>query len=354
MNTQVTGADFSAPLNPHFTFDTFVVGSPNEFASAAAKHLCAADDAGFDPLFVYGATGLGKTHLLQAIVWHLKGKDPTANIIYLSGEQFMYRYVEAMRSQQTDAFREAVRSADVLVIDDIQALAGKESTQEEFFHTLNFLLQEEKHVIVSADQAPGDINGLDGRLKSRLQWGLVADLGPTDYTLRIAILEKLVAAMCEKHDGITFNHEVVEFLAHRLTVNVRVLEGSVNRLTAYALLVGQEITLETTQQSLHDLLQEANRKLTIDRIMRKVCDFYGISVTDLLSPKRSYDIARPRQVVMYLAKNLTQRSYPEIGKRLGGRDHTTIIHGVRKIEELLHHDSTIYDDVELLKCRLTC
>ena len=246
-------------------------------------------------------------------------------------------------------FKELFRSVDVLMVDDVQFIAGKESTQDEFFHTFNALVDQNKQIIISADRAPGEIDGLEERIKSRLQWGLVVDLHPTDYELRLGILQKKVEGYRAQYKDLQISDGVLEFLAHRISTNVRVLEGALTRLFAFASLVGREITLDMAQQSLADILRASDRKVTMDEIMRKTCDYYNVRMSDLLSPKRSRNIARPRQMAMYLAKHLTQRSYPEIGKRFGGRDHTTVIHAVRKIEELKAQDSQVAEDAELLR-----
>jgi chromosomal replication initiator protein len=241
------------------------------------------------------------------------------------------------------------RSVDMLMVDDVQFISGKDSTQEEFFHTFNALIDQQKQIVISADRAPGEIDGLEERIRSRLQWGLVVDLHPTDYELRLGILQAKAEAHLELNPGITVGPGVLEFLAHRISSNVRVLEGALNRLFAYASLVVREIDLDMTQECLVDILRISERKVTIDEIIRKVADHYTLRMSDLLSARRARQVARPRQVAMYLAKTLTSRSLPDIGRRFGGRDHTTVIHAVRKIEELRMSDSQIAEDVELLR-----
>ena len=235
------------------------------------------------------------------------------------------------------------------MVDDVQFIAGKDSTQEEFFHTFNALIDQNKQIVISADRAPGEIKDLEERIKSRLQCGLVVDLHPTDYELRLGILRQKVDYYRQQYQGLTLVDGVLEFLAHRITTNVRVLEGALTRLFAFANLVGREITLELTQDCLSDILRASDRKITIEEIQRKVSEHYSIRLSDMIGPKRLRTIARPRQVAMYLAKQLTPRSLPEIGRRFGGRDHTTIIHGVRKIEELMSIDSQLSDDLQILK-----
>jgi chromosomal replication initiator protein len=246
-------------------------------------------------------------------------------------------------------FKEMFRSVDVLMVDDVQFIAGKESTQDEFFHTFNALVDQNKQIVISADRAPGEITGLEERIKSRLQWGLVVDLHPTDYELRLGILQSKVELQERLYPGVMLADGVLEFLAHRISTNVRVLEGALTRLYAFASLVGREVTLDVAQDCLADILRASDRKVTIDEIIRKVADHYNLRLSDMLSPRRARVVARPRQVAMFLAKMLTSKSLPEIGRRFGGRDHTTVIHAVRKIEELKSVDHQISEDVELLR-----
>jgi chromosomal replication initiator protein len=338
-----------ATLDARFTFDSFVVGKPNELAHAAARRVAEGGPVTFNPLFLYGGVGLGKTHLMHAIAHELQAQQPQLRVLYLSAEQFMYRFVQALRDKQIMDFKELFRSVDVLMVDDVQFIAGKDSTQEEFFHTFNALIDQNKQIVISADRAPGEIKDLEDRIKSRLQCGLVVDLHPTDYELRLGILQQKVEFYRSQYKGLQLAPGVLEFLAHRITTNVRVLEGALTRLFAFASLVGREINLELTQDCLADILRASDRKLTIEEIQRKVAEHYNIRLSDMIGPKRLRNIARPRQVAMYLAKQLTPRSLPEIGRRFGGRDHTTIMHGVRKIEELMATDSQLTDDLQLLR-----
>ena len=338
-----------AALDARFTFDSFVVGKPNELAHAAARRVAEGGPVTFNPLFLYGGVGLGKTHLMHAIAHELQAGQPELRVLYLSAEQFMYRFVQALRDKQIMDFKELFRSVDVLMVDDVQFIAGKDSTQEEFFHTFNALIEQNKQIVISADRAPGEIKDLEERIKSRLQCGLVVDLHPTDYELRLGILQQKAETYRAQHPAIIIAQGVLEFLAHRITTNVRVLEGALTRLFAFASLVGSEITLELAQDCLADILRASDRKLTIEEIQRKVAEHYNIRLSDMIGPKRLRTIARPRQVAMYLAKQLTPRSLPEIGRRFGGRDHTTIMHGVRKIEELMATDSQLSDDLQLLR-----
>ena len=338
-----------APLDARFTFDSFVVGKPNELAHAAARRVAEGGPVTFNPLFLYGGVGLGKTHLMHAIAHELRERRPDLRVLYLSAEQFMYRFVQALRDKKVMDFKSLFRSVDVLMVDDVQFIAGKDSTQEEFFHTFNALVDQNKQIVISADRAPGEIKDLEDRIKSRLQCGLVVDLHPTDYELRLGILQQKADFYRSQYRGLAIPQNVMEFLAHRITTNVRVLEGALTRLYAFASLVGREITLELAQECLADILRASDRKLTIEEIQRKVAEHYNVRLSDLIGPKRLRTIARPRQVAMYLAKQLTSRSLPEIGRRFGGRDHTTIMHGVRKIEELAATDSQLADDLQLLK-----
>ncbi|MEO1239302.1 MAG: chromosomal replication initiator protein DnaA [Pseudomonadota bacterium] len=338
-----------APLDTRFKFDTFVVGKPNALAHAAARRVAEGGPVTFNPLFLYGGVGLGKTHLMHAIAWELQERQPDLKVVYLSAEQFMYRFVQALRDKDMMAFKQLFRSVDVLMVDDVQFIAGKDATQEEFFHTFNALVDSGKQVIVSADCAPTDIPGIEDRIVSRLQSGLVADLHPTNYELRLGILQQKVEQYSGQFKDLEISDGVLEFLAHRITTNVRVLEGALMRLFAFGALVGREITLELAQDCLSDILRHSDRKITVEEIQRKVADHYNIRLSDLIGPKRVRNFARPRQVAMYLAKQLTSRSLPEIGRRFGGRDHTTVMHGVRRIEDLRTKDSQIADDLELLR-----
>lgn len=337
--------DMSAPLDPRFSFDSFVVGKPNEFAHACARRV--ADhpaSPGFNPLFLYGGVGLGKTHLMHAIAWEILRTRPHATVAYMSAEKFMYRFIAAIRSQQTIEFKEQLRSADVLMIDDLQFLIGKDNTQEEFFHTFNALVDAGKQIVVSADKSPSDLSGLEDRLRTRLGCGMVADVHATTYELRLSILEAK-----SQRAGVEVPTKVMEFLAHKITANVRELEGALNRLIAHANLFGRPITLETTNEVLHDILKAHDRRVTIEEIQRKVSEHYNLRLTDMSSARRARNVARPRQVAMYLAKQLTSRSLPEIGRKFGNRDHTTVMHAVSRIGELMARDAGFADDVELLR-----
>jgi len=336
--------EIGAPLDPRYTFDNFVVGKPNEFAYAAARRVAESDTVSFNPLFLYGGVGLGKTHLMHAVAWHIRERNPNRSVIYLSAEKFMYRFVRALRYQDTMSFKEQFRSVDVLMIDDVQFIGGKDSTQEEFFHTFNSLVDQGRQIIISADKSPSDLQGMEERLRSRLGCGLVADIHATSYELRLGIIGSKAEQM-----GVNVPVKVAEFLAHKITSNVRELEGALNRVVAHAQLVGRDITLESTQEVLHDLLRANDRRITIEEIQKRVAEHFNIRVADMHSARRARQVARPRQVAMYLAKQLTSRSLPEIGRKFGGRDHTTVMHAVKKVEELRAGDSSFAEDVELLR-----
>jgi len=340
--------ELSAPLDPRFTFDSFITGKSNELARAAALRVAESPTVTYNPLFLYGGVGLGKTHLMHAIGWHIRQRFPERRVVYLSAEKFMYQFIRALRFKDTMAFKEQFRSVDVLMIDDIQFIAGKESTQEEFFHTFNALCDQNRQIIVSGDRSPSDLEGIEERMRSRLGWGLVADIHPTDFELRLSILQ----AKAEKNGLTNIPQEVLEFLARRITSNVRELEGALNRISAYASLVGKPVTVTSAQEVLQDLLRANDRKVTIEEIQKRVAEHYSIRFADMHSPRRARAVARPRQVAMYLAKQLTSRSLPEIGRKFGGRDHTTVMHAVRKIEELREIDAAFAEDIDLLRRKL--
>lgn len=336
---------FGAPLDARFTFDTFVVGKSNELAHAAARRVAATSKVQFNPLFLYGGVGLGKSHLMHAIAWEIRNRAPERKVLYLSAEKFMYQFIRALRFKDTMAFKQQFRSVDVLMIDDVQFIANKDATQEEFFHTFNALVDHNRQVIISADRSPSDLEGVEERIRSRLGWGMVADIHPTDYELRHGILQ----AKLEQIDGGDAPVEVIEFLARKITSNVRELEGALNRVTAYASLVGRPLTLEMTKEVLQDLIRANDRRVTVPEIQRHVAEYFNLRLSELLSARRARVVARPRQVAMYLAKNLTSKSLPEIGRKFGGRDHTTVMHAVKRIEELREIDSTLDEDIAHLQ-----
>lgn len=344
--TVVTGesSNLSVPLNPYFTFETFVVGKTNEFAYAAAKKVAEYKNVSFNPLFLYSGVGLGKTHLMHSIAWEIKKNNPNINIVYLSAEKFMYKFVKALRYKDTAAFKEQFRSVDVLMVDDVQFMGGKDGTQEEFFHTFNSLIEEGRQIIISADKSPADLEGIESRLKSRLGCGLVADIHSTDFELRVKILENKAKLL-----GAEIPQRVCEFLAQKITTNIRELEGALRRVIAHCQLLNhKEITLETTQEVLKDMLRSYDKKITIDDIQKKVAEYFNISVKEMQSSRRARNVARPRQIAMYLAKQLTSRSLPEIGRKFD-RDHTTVMHAVRKVEELILEDPGMTEALDILK-----
>ena len=335
--------DISAPLDPQFTFDNFIVGKPNELAYAAAQRVAQSEVVSFNPLFLYGGVGLGKTHLMHAVAWNIKKRNPKKNVVYLTAEKFMYQFIKALRFKNIMSFKEQFRSVDVLMIDDVQFIIGKDNTQEEFFHTFNTLVDKKRQIIISADKSPADLEGLEDRLKSRLGWGLVADIHPLTYELRLGILQ----AKAEQK-SMKLTSEVLEFLADKITNNVREMEGALNRLAVHASLQDSEVTVDLVKDVLKDLLRTNSRKITIDEIQKKVVEHYNIKLSDMHSPRRSRSVARPRQVAMYLAKSITTRSLPEIGRKFGGRDHTTVIHAIKTIEEIMVNDPSLAEDIELL------
>ena len=337
-------SDLTQPLDPRFTFDTFVVGKPNEFAHACARRVAEFPSSPeFNPLFLYGGVGLGKTHLMHAIGLDLWRSGRTS-VAYMSAEKFMYRFISAIRSQSTIEFKEQLRSVDILMVDDLQFLIGKDNTQEEFFHTFNALVEAGKQIVVSADKSPSDLSGLEARLRTRLGCGMVADLHATTFELRISILQ----AKADR-SGVPVPPRVLDFLAHKITSNIRELEGALNRLIAHANLFGRPVTLDATQEVLHDILKAHDRRVTIEEIQRKVAEHYNIRLSDMGSARRARAVARPRQVAMYLAKQLTSRSLPEIGRKFGNRDHTTVMHAVSRVTELMGLDAAFGEDVELLR-----
>jgi chromosomal replication initiator protein len=335
----------SSNLDERFTFDNFVVGPPNQLAHAAAVSVAESKNIATEsnPLFLYGGVGLGKTHLMQAIAFHIKKNDPNRKVIYMSAEKFMYQFVNALRNKDIMSFKEQFRSVDVLMIDDIQFICGKDSTQEEFFHTFNALIDNNRQMVISCDRSPSDLDNIENRIKSRLGWGLVVDVHSTTYELRLGILQSKVEQI-KTH----VPNEVLEFLAFKITSNVRELEGALNKVIAHSTLVGKEINLESTQEILSDLLRSNERLITIDEIKRKVSERFNIKLSDLSSTRRMRSIARPRQIAMYLAKELTSKSLAEIGKQFSKKDHTTTRHAVKQIEKLKEEDSEIREEINLL------
>lgn len=336
-----------SPLASQFdrklTFDSFVTGATNKVAFNAAQALAAGDRTSFSPLYVHSQTGLGKTHLLHAIGHEVLRLNGDARILYMSAERFMFDFVTAMRARDTFSFKARLRSADVLMIDDVQFIAGKESTQEEFLHTVDELMTGGRRLVISADRAPHALDGVEGRILSRLTQGLVADIAAPDFTLRRAILDAKVASL-----GLSLQGDVVDLLATRIVSNIRELEGGLNRLVAYSQLHNRPIDEAFAEEVLAEMFRASRRRITIDEIQRRVSEHYRIRQAEMVSARRAREVARPRQVAMYLAKQLTPRSLPEIGRKFGGRDHTTVIHAIRQIERLRGIDTDIDTDVRTL------
>ena len=337
------------PLDERFTFDKFIVGPSNELAFASAKRLSLSEKFEFNPLYLYGGVGLGKTHLLHAIAWQIKEENPESKILYLSAERFMFQFIKSLRQKDTMAFKQKFRSVDVFILDDIQFMMGKTSTQEEFFHTFNSLLDLNKKIIISCDRAPSDLNSFDERIKSRLSGGLVADILPASFDLRYSILKKKSEDLVlRSNTSFKVSDEVLVFLAKTVVSNVRELEGALNKVFTFSNILGKEIDVELTRSVLKDLLRSSNRRITIDEIQNKVSNYYNLKIEDMTSSRRIRSFARPRQVAMYLSKKLTTRSLPEIGRKFGGRDHTTVIHAVKKIEQLKEENSKFDEDINLI------
>ena len=343
-----------SPLDPRLTFDTFMVGRSNTLAQAAARQVAAAKRGApvmFNPLYVHSGVGLGKTHLLQAITWAGNAAGER-KVLYLTAEKFMYGFVSALRTQTALAFKEALRGIGVLVIDDLQFLQGK-STQAEFCHTLNALIDAGRQVVIASDRPPSDLESLDDRVRSRLAGGLVVEMGPLGEELRFEILKARVMAARSHHPSFDVPLTVLGYIAKTVTHNGRDLEGALNRLLAHNKLTGHPVTLEMAEREVRDLIRpQEPKRVKIEDIQRVVARQYNVSRSDLLSSRRTANVVRPRQVAMYLAKTLTLRSLPEIGRRFGGRDHTTVLHAVRKIEGLVGSDMALAEEIEILKRQL--
>ncbi len=341
-----------SPLDPRLTFASFLVGVSNRLAHAAAQEVAGAFSSPqplFNPLFLHGNVGLGKTHLLHAISWDVKQRKPESEVLYLTAERFMSGFVQALRARDALAFKEKLRRIDILLIDDMEFLQGP-TIQQEFCHTLNSLIDGGRQVVVAADRAPTQLDKLDMRMRSRLGGGLVAEIGAMDYDLRRKILDKRTQEACTDTKGLEVSDTVLAFLAERLTESGRELEGAIHRLRASYQLTDEPVTIEVAEQIVRDLMRGAEpRRVRIDDILRTVSKHYGVNRGDLLSGRRNRSIVRPRQIGMYLAKLLTSRSLPEIGRRFGNRDHTTVLHAIRKIEQLMNDDNQLREEIELLK-----
>jgi chromosomal replication initiator protein len=340
----------SSPLDPRFTFSSFIVGRSNAFAHAAARQVVEAEAgtvARFNPLYIYASVGLGKTHLLQAIAW--AGEQNGRRVSYLTAEKFMYGFVAALKNQSAIAFKEALRGIDVLIIDDLQFLQGK-TVQQEFCHTLNALIDAGRQVVVAADRAPPELETLEERVRSRLAGGLVVEIGPLEEALRLSILQARVAALKAEHPDFDVPQSVINHVAHQVTQNGRDLDGAMTRLLAHNQLSNRPVTVELADEVIRDLVRPSDpRRIRVEDILRIVAKHYGVTRADLLSSRRTANVVRPRQIAMYLAKTLTLRSLPEIGRRFGGRDHTTVLHAVRKIDANVAIDKVLAEEVEVLK-----
>ena len=323
----------SMKTNSKFTFDNFVVGESNRMPYAASKRICEKNSLAYNPLFIHGDVGMGKTHLLNAIAIDLNANFPNLKIVMMSAERFMYQFIKSIRLKETIKFKDQFRSIDILMIDDIQFIGGKGSTQEEFFYTFNDLISQGKQIIISSNKSPVDLLSLDQRLKSRLSGGLVVDFLPTNYELRLEILKKKIEVL-----NINIPIDVLQFVASKIVNNIRELEGALNRIWANYELTGKKINIENSTNLLSDLISAHEKTISIESIQKKVSSYYNLLLSDMSSSRRSINIARPRQIAMFLCKELTSYSYPEIGRAFGGKDHTTVIHAVKKIESMLEID----------------
>jgi chromosomal replication initiator protein len=319
----------SAGLNPRYTFDTFIVGSSNQFAHAACRAVAELPSRSYNPLFIYGGVGLGKTHLMHAVGQYVLEHDRNLKLTYISSERFMNEMINALRYDRILDFRERYRTVDVLLVDDIQFLAGKEGTQTEFFHTFNALYDSQKQIVLSSDHQPHEIPQLEERLRSRFEWGLIADIQPPDLETKAAILKKKAET-----EAVPLPDNVAMYIAGRIKSNIRELEGSLIRLIAYASLTGQAISLSLAQEVLKNIIEHEEKAVTIEVIQKYVADYYNLKLVELKSRNNSKSIAMPRQIAMYLCKSLTHASLPEIGRSFGGKHHSTVIHSIRKVEEL--------------------
>ncbi|MBF0621439.1 MAG: chromosomal replication initiator protein DnaA [Magnetococcales bacterium] len=335
-------------LDPRYTFDSFVVGGCNQFVHAASERVAEAPATAYNPLFIYGGVGLGKTHLMHAIGHKVLEDRPDARVLYISSEKFMTELINSLRFKRVFNFKEEFRSVDLLLIDDIQFIAGKKATQEEFFHTFNALFEANKQIIMTSDRFPNEIDNLEERLRSRFGWGLVADIQPPELETRVAILKKKASM-----EGLELQDDVAFFLANAIQTNVRELEGALVRVSAFSSLTRQPVTMELVKESLRDIVKGQERQITIEGIQKTVCAFYKIRPQDMRSNKRSRLFAHPRQIAMYLCKQLTRHSYPEVGHQFGGRDHTTVLYAVRSIDKKMKSDGNLAEEVETLKNMIT-
>ncbi len=338
----------TSSLNRKYTFDTFVVGNSNRFAHAACYAVGESPFKAYNPLFIYGGVGLGKTHLMQAIGHHILRKNPNHSVMYVSSEQFTNELITAIKDDSTFGFRNKYRNIDVLLIDDIQFLAGKERTQEEFFHTFNSLYEANKQLVISSDRPPKNIPTLEDRLRSRFEWGLITDIQPPDLETRVAILRKKAQA-----ENLNIPYDILDYIANYIDSNIRELEGALIRMVAYATITNKPLNMSTASEALKDILPPPRpRKITIELVQKEVASYYGIALAEMLSKKRTKQVAYPRQIAMYLCRKLTEASYPQIGEQFGGRDHTTVIHANEKVEKDMAADAELQSTIGMLVKKL--
>ena len=347
--TVVVNDEMSSTLNPKYTFNSFVIGNSNRFAHAASLAVAESPAKAYNPLFIYGGVGLGKTHLMHAIGHYILQNNPNAKVVYVSSEKFTNELINAIKDDNNEEFRTKYRSVDVLLIDDIQFIAGKERTQEEFFHTFNTLHEANKQIILSSDRPPKEIPTLEDRLRSRFEWGLIADIQAPDFETRMAILKK--KADVEK---LNVPNEVMVYIATKIKSNIRELEGALIRIVAYSSLTNREITVDLASEALKDIISnKQNKSITIDLIQDVVATYFNLRVEDLKSQRRTRNVAYPRQIAMYLSRKLTDMSLPKIGEEFGGRDHTTVIHAYEKISESLNRDESLEHTLNDITKKLT-
>lgn len=333
----------NTPINPRFSFDNFVIGPSNRFAYAAAMAVAESPAKAYNPLFIYGQVGLGKTHLMQAITQQIRRLYPELNICYISSEKFTNELIDAIRHRSTPQFRQKYRNIDILLIDDIHFIAGKESTQEEFFHTFNTLHNNRKQIIISSDRPPREISNLEERLSSRFAWGLITDIQPPNYETRVAILKKKI-----EREPVEVPDNVIFFIAEQIKTNIRELEGALIRVVAYSLLEEKPISLDMARVILKDMVKESVKIISVEMIQKEIADFYNVSVSELKAKKRNKNILLPRQMAMYLARQLTKLSLPEIGQAFGGKDHTTVLHSCKKIDQDMSLNNDLKETIEKL------
>jgi chromosomal replication initiator protein len=337
----------NANLIPKYTFDNFIIGASNQFAHAACVAVANQPGDHYNPLFIYGGVGLGKTHLVNAIGHHSVTQRPSLKVVYLSSESFMNELIASLRRDRMDEFKRKFRNVDILILDDVQFIAGKERTQEEFFHTFNSLYDSHKQIVITSDKFPKEIPGIEDRLRNRFEWGLIADIQPPDMETRVAILQKKAEL-----EGVQLPHDVAIFLASNIDSNVRELEGSLTRLGAFASLTKATITVDLTKELLRNTLKGAQREITVENIQKTICDYYNIRLGDLKAKRRTQNIALPRQVAMYLCRKYTETSFPAIGDKFGGRDHSTVIHASKTIERKIKEDPHMQKTIEKLEKNL--